>query len=839
MSRRPQPWLRHGRGWYVQHAGKQVALGRDKKLAFKRFHDLMSSPERAQVAHREDSFLAVCDTFLDWTQQNRAERTYDWYVDRLQSFVNHLVLVDRLIAADRVQPFHVAGWLDHHANWSPTTRRASIIAVQRCFRWAEKMGYITRSPMRSLDKPRAEARDRIVTPDEYQTVLKSAADTEFRDLIVTAWETGCRPQELLRAEARHFDSRNVRWVFPPKEAKGKKRPRIVYLTKPALAITERLVATHRDGPMFRNTQGRPWTAYAVNCRFTRIRKKHSLHLCLYHFRHTFATRMLESGLDALTVALLLGHANPTMLAEALAPDNKSANHDENAAFWRSYAQMLIEAIIISLQNAAEKANLEPTWTLRDLFDAVESRDTLEDVLQHHDRPTAMLSQFLDLPASQRDSILLSGRKYLARFAPTAELWLRAAREGRSIRLKEWAKSRPGTVLVLPDTQKDTRAYEPLNQAIFKTLSNLFLTHEYSSYTNADGNPQVRRRYIFLDEFGDAGRLPDFERLMTKGRDFGVNVVIAFQQQSQIKKTYGEDDMLTILNQCGHTVFLKQNDPNTQKWMSDYIGEQLIAYPKEAFAHAVSHAENYSHARNKSLSHAVGKNESLALAESATQSETNTKSTNGSRHTSSQGSIRGGGTSNGWGLSDAATQGSGQSTTVTNGRTSQDSATEGDTITEGHVDTVGDTNTTSIELRKEPACYGSYFGGLPNPRTAKKVGGIYTTTSMAPWPAVLTFEDLAPDLICPLALHTVPETDPWEDANRRVRTSSWDAEDYERLGINRNRTFVPKPLQTTASAAPSISQPIISRIGDTEIALENSQRDDSQTSLPADFGWNQS
>jgi hypothetical protein len=110
MSRRSQPWLRRGRGWYVQHAGKQIALGRDKKLAFKKFHELMTQPERAQRApHNEESFFAVCDAFLEWTQQYRAERTYAWYVERLQSFVDHLLSVDKLIATDRVQPFHVAG----------------------------------------------------------------------------------------------------------------------------------------------------------------------------------------------------------------------------------------------------------------------------------------------------------------------------------------------------------------------------------------------------------------------------------------------------------------------------------------------------------------------------------------------------------------------------------------------------------------------------------------------------------------------------------------------------------------------------------------------------------
>ena len=36
---------------------------------------------------------------------------------------------------------------------------------------------------------------------------------------------------------------------------------------------------------------------------------------LYAFRHSFATHALERGVDSVTVAILMGHSDPSMLAK--------------------------------------------------------------------------------------------------------------------------------------------------------------------------------------------------------------------------------------------------------------------------------------------------------------------------------------------------------------------------------------------------------------------------------------------------------------------------------------------------------------------------------------------
>lgn len=310
MARTPKPWYRKDRkAWFVTIDGQRHNLGPERADAFRLFHELMARPKKRAVPSK--SVAAVIDAFLEWTLKNRAKRTYDWYLQRCQWFIGAVPNLN----VDQLQPFHVQEWVDGNASWSNGHKRGCIIAVQRPFRWALRMGYIDRNPLAHLEKPPAGRREQCITDSEFQAMLNHTRDQQFKDVLETAWECGPRPQELLNVEARHVDLENARWVFPQDEAKGRKRVRIVYLSERGLEITRRLMLKHPDGPLYLNTRERPWTPYAVNCRFTKLEKKLGTKYCLYVFRHSFATRLLESGVDALTVSILMGHSDTTMLGK--------------------------------------------------------------------------------------------------------------------------------------------------------------------------------------------------------------------------------------------------------------------------------------------------------------------------------------------------------------------------------------------------------------------------------------------------------------------------------------------------------------------------------------------
>jgi integrase/recombinase XerC len=342
-KRFPRPFFVTARGvWRVQIHGTQYNLGPDEDAARVEYDRLMAEhyvPGRRKTPGTPSSprrltgsLYRLLDDFLGWVEAHQSPRSYEIHRDYLRDFSKH---APPDLDAEKVRPHHLESWADAHASWGDTTRRLAIRSVQRAVNWARKgrRPYLPEScdPLRGLEKPPQVAREKYLTPDEYAVVMSRITHQPFRDLLTVVWETGCRPQEARTASAEHLDRAGARWVFPRKKSKGKKRQRIVYLNPRAFEVVLRNVGKYPQGPTLRNGDGKPWTDASVGNHFYRYNKKYGNLHCLYDFRHGFCTRALKAGVDPVTVSVLMGHADTSMVTRVYAHVHQDVEHIRQAA----------------------------------------------------------------------------------------------------------------------------------------------------------------------------------------------------------------------------------------------------------------------------------------------------------------------------------------------------------------------------------------------------------------------------------------------------------------------------------------------------------------------------
>lgn len=331
-KKRPEPfWRKQTKCYYVQIGKKQHRLDPDEATAWRLYHELMAKPPEAPktVTGQQTLAVQVIDDFLEWVSKNRAKDTYDIYFRLLQRFASSL---PKTITVSELKPFHVTRVMDANSEiWSNNAKNDFATTVSRCFNWGEEQGLIDKNPLRHLKKPGREAREMALKPADFDQVMQTVKEPNFKDLLELTWELGTRPQEIRVIEARHLDFDTNRIVFPPKEAKGKKRYRVIYLTDRAKEILKRLCKERPTGPVLLNSEGRPWTRHAINCAFCRLEEKVGTKFHLGAFRKGYATEALKAGVDTITLAGLLGHTNGAMLSRFYAKVQQDPEHMAQAA----------------------------------------------------------------------------------------------------------------------------------------------------------------------------------------------------------------------------------------------------------------------------------------------------------------------------------------------------------------------------------------------------------------------------------------------------------------------------------------------------------------------------
>ncbi|OUR95616.1 integrase [Flavobacteriales bacterium 34_180_T64] len=150
----------------------------------------------------------------------------------------------------------------------------------------------------------------VLSRKEIIEIIRHTKNLKHRAIIALIYSCGLRISELIKMELMHIDVQRQQVLI--KNSKGRK-DRYVILAESFLPLLQNYIITYRPNRyLFEGQKGGLYSAESVrhflkkSCKSAHIMKRVTPHT----LRHSYATHLLENGVDLRYIQSLLGHSRP-------------------------------------------------------------------------------------------------------------------------------------------------------------------------------------------------------------------------------------------------------------------------------------------------------------------------------------------------------------------------------------------------------------------------------------------------------------------------------------------------------------------------------------------------
>jgi len=238
----------------------------------------------------------------DLRLRNYAARTIETYVGRIVAFARHFGRSPDLLGPEEVRTFQLH-MLERKVSWSSFNQ--AVCALR--FLYGTTLGRPEQLPLIPYGK-RPKTLPSVLAPQEVLRLIAAAPTPRDRLFLQVAYGCGLRLSELIHLQITDIDS--ARRVIHVRQGKGAK-DRLVPLSPRLLHELRDYWRIDRPRPwLFPGDQpGQPISGSNMQRRFGQLVQRVGLtkHCSLHTLRHSYATHLLEAGVDLLTLKTLLGH----------------------------------------------------------------------------------------------------------------------------------------------------------------------------------------------------------------------------------------------------------------------------------------------------------------------------------------------------------------------------------------------------------------------------------------------------------------------------------------------------------------------------------------------------
>ena len=241
----------------------------------------------------------------DMQIRNYSPHTIDAYLRSVAQFAKHFHTSPERLGPDHIRTYQQFLIAEQQASWG--TFIQAVCALRFFYETTLHRSWM----VEYLPYPKKpKTLPIILSRDEVTALLLAPRHLKHRVILATLYATGLRVSELCQLQGTDIDSQ--RMVIQVRQGKGK-RDRLVMLSPDLLPLLRRywklyqlrswLFPGHRvTEPITRDGVAHVCTQAGDAAHITKAVYPHLL-------RHSFATHLLEAGVDLRRIQLLLGHAS--------------------------------------------------------------------------------------------------------------------------------------------------------------------------------------------------------------------------------------------------------------------------------------------------------------------------------------------------------------------------------------------------------------------------------------------------------------------------------------------------------------------------------------------------
>lgn len=266
------------------------------------------------------------NTIIDLQLAGYSPRTVEAYSYHVKKFLEYFDKDPRSISEDEIKQYFL--FLKYKKKLSGSASAQAISGIKFMFKKTLDMDF---KVFGIVKNPRGKKLPVILTREEVGKVLNSVRILRHKACLILIYTCGLRLHEATSIAPADIDSK--RMVVHVKDGKGRK-DRIVPLPRATLHILRAHYKTHRNekfifpAPGRGNHKGEPVSKIPLPDASVQIVLKKVLrqaniikNVSIHNLRHSYATHLLEAGIDIRIIQKYLGHKSisSTMIYTHLTP----------------------------------------------------------------------------------------------------------------------------------------------------------------------------------------------------------------------------------------------------------------------------------------------------------------------------------------------------------------------------------------------------------------------------------------------------------------------------------------------------------------------------------------